>query len=306
MKFKIGDLVTWKSHGNDIVFEILNINYDTVVLKGIEVRLVADSGIDDLVKVVDDIDPYRCDWDLTERAHSDLNLDRSEYFYLPGRILHIDADSNYLERCIKFYSDLKVEAYGVNMEEDEMERDIIKKLEEYKPDILEITGHDAYFKSKGSIKDLDNYQNSKNFVKAVKKAREYESSQEKLIIIAGACQSNYEELIKAGANFASSPKRVNIHALDPAIIASSISLAEKNKSIDLIPMLEKTKYKTDGMGGIITNGTMYVGFPRWIKMLWEKKFNKKRAMITFLSSMEAEIKWKSFLVLLLKHIPLFF
>jgi len=187
-----------------------------------------------------------------------------------------------------------------------MERDIIKKLEEYKPDILVITGHDAYFKSKGSIKDLDNYQNSKNFVKAVKKAREYESSQEKLIIIAGACQSNYEELIKAGANFASSPKRVNIHALDPAIIASSISLAEKNKSIDLIPMLEKTKYKTDGMGGIITNGTMYVGFPRWIKMLWEKKFNKKRAMITFLSSMEAEIKWKSFLVLLLKHIPLFF
>lgn len=201
MKFKIGDLVTRKSHGNDIVFEILNINYDTVVLKGIEVRLVADSGIDDLVKVVDDIDPYRCDRELTERALSALNLDRSEYFYLPGRILHIDADSNYLERCIKFYSDLKVEAYGVNMEEDEMERDIIKKLEEYKPDILVITGHDAYFKSKGSIKDLDNYQNSKNFVKAVKKAREYESSQEKLIIIAGACQSNYEELIKAGANF---------------------------------------------------------------------------------------------------------
>lgn len=262
MKFKIGDLVTRKSHGNDIIFEILNINYDTVVLKGIEVRLVADSGIDDLVKVVDDIDPYRCDRELTERALSALNLDRSEYFYLPGRILHIDADSNYLERCIKFYSDLRVEAYGVNMEEDEMERDIIKKLEEYKPDILVITGHDAYFKSKGSIKDLDNYQNSKNFVKAVKKAREYESSQEKLIIIAGACQSNYEELIKAGANFASSPKRVNIHALDPAIIASSISLAEKNKSIDLIPMLEKTKYKTDGMGGIITNGTMYVGFPR--------------------------------------------
>ena len=212
MKLKIGDLVTRKSHGNDIIFEILNINYDTVVLKGIEVRLVADSGIDDLVKVVDDIDPYRCDRELTEKALSALNLDRSEYFYLPGRILHIDADSNYLERCIKFYSDFKVEAYGVNMEEDEMERDIIKKLEEYKPDILVITGHDAYFKSKGSIKDLDNYQNSKNFVKAVKKAREYESSQEKLIIIAGACQSNYEELIKAGANFASSIKNAFMNA----------------------------------------------------------------------------------------------
>ena len=36
-------------------------------------------------------------------------------------------------------------------------------------------------------------------------------------------------------------------------------------------MLEKTKYKTDGMGGIITNGTMYVGFPRWIKTYQGKK-----------------------------------
>lgn len=262
MKFKVGDLVTRKSHGNDIIFQIISIDYNSVVLKGVEVRLLADSSIDDLIKVIDDSDPYRCDRELTEQAMNTLNLDRSEYFYLPGKILHIDADNNYLERCIKFYRDLRVEAYGVNLNEKEIEKNIAKKLEEYKPDILVITGHDAYFKAKGSVDDLDSYQNSRNFVNAVKKAREYESSQEKLIIIAGACQSNYEELIKAGANFASSPKRVNIHALDPAIIASSISLSEKNKSIDLITMLEKTKYKTEGMGGIITNGTMYVGFPR--------------------------------------------
>ena len=117
----------------------------------------------------------------------------------------------------------------------------------------------TYYRKKRADGD---YKNTGKFALAVKEARKYESSQEKLFIVAGACQSNYEELIKAGANFASSPKRINIHALDPAIIASSISLAEKNKSIDLIPMLEKTKYKTDGMGGIITNGTMYVGFPR--------------------------------------------
>jgi hypothetical protein len=36
-------------------------------------------------------------------------------------------------------------------------------------------------------------------------------------------------------------------------------------------MLEKTKYKTDGMGGIITNGTMYVGFPRWTRIFWSLK-----------------------------------
>ena len=68
---------------------------------------------------------------------------------------------------------------------------------------------------------------------------------------------DYEELIKAGANFASSPKRINIHALDPAIVASSVALAEKSKLIDIISILDKTKYGKDGMGGIITNGTMY-------------------------------------------------
>ena len=105
-------------------------------------------------------------------------------------------------------------------------------------------------------------RNTELFVKAVQEARRYEKSHEKLLIIAGACQSNYEELIKAGADFASSPKRVNIHALDPAIIASHISLTEKNKEIDLIELLEKTKYGKDGMGGLIVNGLMYVGYPR--------------------------------------------
>ena len=93
-------------------------------------------------------------------------------------------------------------------------------------------------------------------------ARKYEKSQEKLIIIAGACQSNYEELIKAGANFASSPKRINIHALDPAIVASLIALSNKSESIDLLKIINSTKYKEEGIGGIITNGTMYVGYPR--------------------------------------------
>ena len=93
-------------------------------------------------------------------------------------------------------------------------------------------------------------------------ARKYEKSHEKLVIIAGACQSNYEELIKAGANFASSPKRVNIHALDPAIIAVSLALTERNKEVDLVNLLEKTKYGKDGMGGLKCNGLMYVGYPR--------------------------------------------
>ena len=101
-----------------------------------------------------------------------------------------------------------------------------------------------------------------NFVNSIKEARKYEKSHEKLIIIAGACQSDYEELIKAGANFASSPKRINIHALDPAIIACIMSLSDINQDIDLKAILEKTKYGSSGMGGIKTKGTMYVGYPR--------------------------------------------
>lgn len=112
------------------------------------------------------------------------------------------------------------------------------------------------------MNDLKNYRNTLNFIKAVKQARIYEKSHEKLVIIAGACQSNYEELIKAGANFASSPKRVNIHALDPAIIATTLALTERDKQVDLLELLDKTKYGHDGMGGIKCNGLMYIGFPR--------------------------------------------
>ena len=83
-----------------------------------------------------------------------------------------------------------------------------------------------------------------------------------MIIIAGACQSDYEDLIKAGANYASSPARVNIHALDPAIIATNLALTERNKEIDLIELLAKTRNGKDGMGGIISNGMMFVGYPR--------------------------------------------
>ena len=125
-----------------------------------------------------------------------------------------------------------------------------------------ITGHDAYYKRKGSIKELTSYKNTANFIEAVKMARKYEKDQDKLIIIAGACQSNYEELIKAGANFASSPKRINIHALDPAIIATKMSLSDVRKDIDLKNIIENTKYGKNGIGGVITKGTMYTGYPR--------------------------------------------
>ena len=240
------------SHNNDIVFKIISINNNIVYLQGVNVRLCADALIDDLVKANNESD----DKEIIERNLKDIKIERDNYFYIPGKVLHIDGDDDYLDRCMNFYKNMGIKANGLCLNEKDISIKIKDLINEYRPDIIVITGHDAY-NSKSN-----NYQNTDNFIKAIKEARKIEKNQDKLIIIAGACQSNYEELIQAGANFASSPKRINIHALDPAIIASSIALSFKNQSIDLTKLIEKTKYGSDGIGGIITNGTMYVGYPR--------------------------------------------
>ena len=257
MVFQVGDLVTRISYNHDVVFKILNIRGEVAYLKGVQVRLYADAPLEDLqLYVKEDRDEEDDEFLLDDSSM------RGDFFYLPGKVLHIDADQEYLERCLKFYKKNKVMAIGKKIDEKEVSKQIRNLLLEYQPDIVIITGHDAYYPKKGGIKDLKSYKNTENFVKAVKEARKYEKSHEKLVIIAGACQSNYEELIKAGANFASSPKRVNIHALDPAIIATVLAMSERNKQIDLVSLLAKTKYGANGMGGIISNGMMYVGFPR--------------------------------------------
>lgn len=252
--FQVGDLVTRKSYNNDIVFKIVGSDDEVYILKGVTVRLFADSPKEDLViyndKEEDDfspsIDGYR-------------NLERNEYFYLPGRILHIDGDREYLDKCMNFYKKNRLKAFGVYSAEDNLSDSVLVNLKKYNPDIVVITGHDAYYRKK---RENGNYKNTDKFIDAVKVARKYENSHDKLFIIAGACQSNYEELIKAGANFASSPKRINIHALDPAIVAACLAFSDKNNNIDLIKILDKTKYGSDGIGGIITKGTMYIGYPR--------------------------------------------
>ena len=258
MDIKKGDYVSRKSYNNDIIFKVINIKDKIYYLKGQDVRLFADSFVSDLVKenIIDNEDQFEIS------AENDDFALRGDFFYLPAKILHIDGDSEYLDRCLKYYKNLNVYAVGKKITEDKIYKEINQLLEEYKPDIVIITGHDAFLKKMGDKKDIRNYKNSLNFVNAVKMARKFEKSHDKLVIIAGACQSDYEELIKAGANFASSPKRINIHALDPAIIAVNLALTERNKEINLIDLLNKTKYGKDGIGGLKSNGLMFVGYPR--------------------------------------------
>ena len=90
MLFHIGDIVTRNSYDNDTFFTIIRIEGDVAYLKGINLRLYADSELSDLVKVdnKDVVDDER----ITKTITNTLNLDRSEFFYLPGKILHIDTD----------------------------------------------------------------------------------------------------------------------------------------------------------------------------------------------------------------------
>lgn len=247
--FKQGDLVTRISHGNDVVFRIEKIDDNVAILKGVNVRLCADSEISDLVLVT--VKENNEDREFYEKLEKIRNFERSDYFYIPGKILHIDGDKEYLNRCLEFYKKANVLAFGVYSKENEMAQNIEKYLEDINPDIVVITGHDSLVK-----------QNSKYFADAVKACRRYQKDYDKLIIIAGACQSDYDKLIKSGANFASSPKKINIHALDPAIIALSLSLLDKNKEVDLLELLNKTSNGKDGIGGVNTRGVMTTGYPR--------------------------------------------
>ena len=264
MNFKVGDYVSRNSYENDIVFIIIDIKENIAILKGVDLRLVADSPLSDLSLCSSDerndcfYDEIDLNIDLNDSDRSDSN----DFFYLTPKILHIDGDEDYLDKCLEFYKKYRVMAFGRVISEKDVDKKLLPLLEDYKPDILIVTGHDSYNQKSNDINDMKNYKNSINFVDAVKVARKYEKSHEKLVVIAGACQSNYEELIKAGADFASSPKRVNIHALDPAIIATTLALTERNKEIDLINLLKKTKYGKEGMGGLKVNGLMYVGYPR--------------------------------------------
>ncbi len=246
--FNIGDYVSRNKYNNDCLFKIIDIKDNIYYLSGVNIRLLVTSDISDLKKE-DEI-----------REQDDSCIEKKEYkddfFYITPTILHIDSSHDYLKRCLKLYKKNRLNAYGIVCLENEIPNNIEKYLKDIKPDIVVITGHDYYNK-----KD-DSYQNSDNYIKSVKIARNYEKSNEKLKIIAGACQSNFEGLIKSGANFASSPKRINIHALDPAIIATGLALTESTKKIDLIGLLNDTKCGPKGIGGIECNGSMFVGYPK--------------------------------------------
>ena len=172
---------------------------------------------------------------------------------MTGKILHVDADKDYLEKCLKLYEELSLPAYGVYMNEVDLKNNILDLIKKLDPDIVVLTGHDAY--NKKGIKELTNYRNTIEFVEAVKRIRTH-YSKDHILVFAGACQSNFEALIASGANFASSPKRVNIDAYDPAIIAIKAATTPFNEIINLDEVKDILDSKKFGVSGIESYGKM--------------------------------------------------
>lgn len=280
MSIRAGDIVTRKSYGNDILFVVLSLNRakQTAVLQGLEMRLVADAPLDDLIKMDKEGLDKELEKDFSKKNESirlihqerkagrngpSNQVDESNLsFEIPGRALHLDGDGKYLDRCISLYNELGIKVNGFFMAESEMPQQVGKLLQRYQPDILVLTGHDAYRKQAGNESSLDAYRNSRYFVQAVQEARKYERNKDKLVIFAGACQSNFESILEAGANFASSPKRINIHTLDPVYIVEKVAYTSVRETVNVFQAAKNTITGMDGLGGIETFGLFRLGLPR--------------------------------------------
>ncbi len=275
-----GIYVSRKSHNHDIIFLVDKIivknNKKIAILTGIIERVEADSPVEDL-EIVDKKNVRETlkllDKKIKDRLENNLknskikknlfsrnvNLQRqiTGDRTITGRILHLDGDKKYSEKSYYYYKKTGLNAIVKNVPEYKQPKVVYNLLTIYKPDILIITGHDGMIKKNIGYNDIYNYRNSRHFISAVKEARRYDlETNSNTVIFAGACQSYFEALIIAGANFASSPARILIDFLDPLIIAEKVALTEKYKYITIDDIAQDLRDGKRGVDGIGANGKM--------------------------------------------------
>ena len=182
-----------------------------------------------------------------------FNYIKEALYVQTGKILHLDGDKRYTEKAYKHYKRANLEATVKNIEEKNQPILIKNMLDIYRPDILVATGHDAIINKEASYYDLYNYKNSKYFIQTVKKAREWDTGKH-LVIFAGACQSFFEAIMEAGANFASSPDRILIDFADPLVVAETIAITDEEKYITIEEIAPNLRDGIRGIGGIGAKG----------------------------------------------------
>ena len=269
-KIKNGDIVGRKSYGKDIIFvvkRIITTNKGKIaILKGLLERIEADSNIEDLELIERNTikeKVQRLDNKILNRKNGNYkigiltNNKRSREKIITGKILHLDGDRKYSQKSYIYYKKLGLNAIVKNIPEYRQPKEVYKLLKQYNPDILIITGHDGMIKRGTDYNNIYNYRNSKHFIETVKEARRYDRENKKnLAIFAGACQSYFEALISAGANFASSPARILIDFLDPLIVAEKVALTESYKYVTIDDIFRELRDGKRGIDGIGTNGKM--------------------------------------------------
>jgi spore coat assembly protein len=199
LEIQVGDVVGRKSYGLDVYFKVIDIYEDDARnqiahLKGLDMRLCANAHITDLVK----IEPNKLAdyWRMTmtknheamRRVFTRRQKDRETFlmrsvpgkgkgelegFDVPGRVLHIDGDGDYLDLCMTTYRQLQIPAEGLNIPEIQQPQKVYDLLVEHRPDLLVLTGHDGFKNGTKDFSDINNYYNSSHFVAAVKEARRY-------------------------------------------------------------------------------------------------------------------------------------
>ena len=278
-EIKKGDVVGRLSYGKDILFTVEKIikaknGMQLAILKGITVRVEADAPIDDLeliqkqevernlrnldIKLEKKVKKY--DNKLKFSLFKNSKEKRSTEKVITGTILHLDGDKRYAEKSAKYYKKLGLKAIIKHIPEYK-QTDMVKDLlEKYKPDILIITGHDGMIKNNTKYTDIYNYRNSRYFVNTVQEARRWSSNKNDLVIFAGACQSFYEAIMAAGANFASSPARILIDFMDPLVIAQKVATTEEYKYIKIEDISSELRDGIKGVGGTGANGKKSVIF----------------------------------------------
>jgi spore coat assembly protein len=250
--FNIGDLVVIINDINNYIYKIKDIS-DKVCLIGYSYRLIKYVNINEIKEAPKELILEENKINEKQKSLVKNNVSIRNKKALFGRILHIDGDKEYLESCMSLYKELGIYAEGVYIAEKELGVKIEKLLLNLTPDIVVITGHDAF---KGENKaSLDSYENSKYFIKAIRIIRKHYSL-DNVVIIAGACGSHFEALIASGANFASSPKRINTHTYDPAIAAIKVASTSIAKLVDFNNILKYIDNGRDAIGGIETKGKM--------------------------------------------------
>ncbi len=275
-KIKKGDIVGRISHGKDILFTVERIitradGKQIAILKGIIIRIEADAEIEDLVlmekhqvqssmrslenKLEDKIKKCAKNKVGVSKIGKRKLLGRSSEEEENGKILHLDGDKRYSDKSLRYYQKLGLNAIVRNVAENRQEYVVMDLLNRYNPDILVITGHDGMIKNGTGYNDIYNYRNSKYFINTVKEAKKWVKNTGKdLVIFAGACQSYYEALVSAGANFASSPARVLIDFMDPLVVAEKVATTEDYKYITINDIADELRDGTKGINGIGARG----------------------------------------------------